>query len=146
MKLRQISVRLDDEPGRLYEVAESLGRAGVNIYSLTVAESPLVGVFRMIVAEPAEARRVLSRMGVTSYVDEVVVCAIPDTPGSLARMLKPISEEMIDVEYLYAVSSGNLGRAVVIVKFSDNDEALEILHTLGKAPPHIEGFFRQKLE
>lgn len=127
MKLKQLSVFLENAPGRLYEATQALGEAGLNLRSLCISDSSDFGVLRILVSDVARARRVIMEKQLPARVDDVVAAEIEDTPGSLARVLLPFKETKVNVEYMYALAGTSSGKAVMIFRFSDNDRAIEIL-------------------
>lgn len=127
MKLKQLSIFLENAPGRLYEATQALGEAGINLRSLCISDTADFGVLRILVSDVAAARRVIMEKQLPARVDDVVAAEIEDTPGSLARLLYPFKETRVNVEYMYALAGTSSGKAVMIFRFSDNDRAIEIL-------------------
>jgi hypothetical protein len=133
MKLNQIVVSIENAPGRLFEVTEALGKAGINLRALNLVDTGAFGQLRLLVSDVAVARRVLMELQIPAYVNDVVAAEIEDRPGSLARLLKPLTEANISVVFMYAfigISTGS-GKAVMIFRFSDNDKAIELLQKNG---------------
>jgi hypothetical protein len=79
------------------------------------------------VSDIAAARRVIMEKQLPARIDDVVAVEIEDTPGSLARLLRPFRETKVNVEYMYALAGTSSGKAVMVFRFSDNDRAIEIL-------------------
>ena len=134
MKLKQLSIFLENAPGRLYEATEALGEAGLNLRSLCICDSSHdFGVLRILVSNVSVARRVIMRMQLPARVDEVVAAELEDTPGSLSRTLKAFQGTKVNVEYMYALAGtgSSSGKAVMVFRFSDNDRAIEILQASG---------------
>lgn len=127
MKLKQLSVFLENAPGRLYEATHALGEAGLNLRSLCISDTSDFGILRILVSDVATARRVIMEKQLPARIDEVVAAEIDDVPGSLARVLFPFKETKVNVEYMYALAGASSGKAVMIFRFSDNDRAIEIL-------------------
>lgn len=127
MKLKQLSVFLENAPGRLYEATHALGEAGLNLRSLCISDTSDFGILRILVSDVATARRVIMEKQLPARIDEVVAAEIDDVPGSLARVLQPFKETKVNVEYMYALAGAASGKAVMIFRFSDNDRAIEIL-------------------
>jgi hypothetical protein len=127
MKLKQLSVFLENAPGRLYEATQALGDAGLNLRSLCISDTSDFGVLRILVSDVAKARRVIMEKQLPARIDDVVAVEIEDTPGSLARLLRPFRETKVNVEYMYALAGTSSGKAVMVFRFSDNDRAIEIL-------------------
>ncbi|GAB4365157.1 MAG: ACT domain-containing protein [Deltaproteobacteria bacterium] len=128
MKLKQLSIFLENSPGRLYEATQAFGEAGINLRSLCISDtSSDFGVLRILVSDIQRARRVVMEKQLPARVDDVVAAEIEDVPGSLARLLKPFKESRVNVEYMYALAGTSSGKAVMVFRFSDNDRAIEIL-------------------
>ncbi|HAM32292.1 MAG: amino acid-binding protein [Deltaproteobacteria bacterium GWA2_65_63] len=127
MKLKQLSIFLENAPGRLYEALRALGEAGINLRSLCISDSSDFGVLRILVSDVAKARRVIMEKQLPARVDDVVAVEIEDTPGSLARLLYPFKEKKVNVEYMYALAGTSSGKAVMVFRFNDNDRAIGIL-------------------
>ena len=127
MKLKQISIFLENAPGRLYEATRALGDAGINLRSLTISDVSGFGVLRILVSDVAKARRVIMEKQLPARVDDVIAAEIEDTPGSLANTLKTLMEHQINVDYMYALAGASSGKAVMVFSFSDNDLAIRLL-------------------
>jgi hypothetical protein len=132
MKLKQIVVSIENAPGRLHEVADALGKAGINLRALNLVDTGAFGQLRLLVSDVAKARRILMEMQISAFVNEVVAAEIEDKPGSLADLLKPLKEASVNVVFMYAFIGFSQGaKAVMIFRFSDNDKAIKILRSNG---------------
>ena len=131
MKLKQLSIFLENAPGRLYEATHALGEAGINLRSLCISDTSDYGVLRILVSDVAKARRVIMERQLPARIDDVVAAEIEDTPGSLARALLPLKEGDVNVEYMYGLIGGSSGKAVVVFRFRDADRAMGILQANG---------------
>jgi hypothetical protein len=127
MKLKQVTIAIENSPGRLYDVTRALGDAGINIRAMNLVDTGLFGQLRILVSDVTKTRRVLMENHMPAQVNEVVAVEIVDKPGSLASILKHLLEVNINVLYTYAFVSTASGKAVMIFRFSDNDKAIEIL-------------------
>ena len=128
MKLKQIVVSIENAAGRLAEVTEALGKAGINLRALNLVDTGAFGQLRLLVSNVPATRRKLMEMQIPAYINEVVAAEIEDQPGSLAKILRPLTEANINVVFMYAFIGGiSDGSAVMIFRFSDNDKAVEIL-------------------
>jgi hypothetical protein len=127
MKLKQISIFLENSPGRLYEATHALGEAGINLRALSLVDTADFGVLRLIVSDVATARQIMMEKHFPARVDEVVAVEIEDRPDSLAQTLRPLLAEGINVQYMYALTGFSSGKAVMVFRFSDNDRAIGIL-------------------
>lgn len=131
MKLKQVSISIENSPGRLYEVTHTLGEAGINLRALNLVDTGDFGLLRLLVSDIAGTRRILMKMQMPARVDEVVAAEIEDQPGQLSKVLKPLTEARVWVRYMYAFIGITSKRAVMIFHFSDNDKAIEIMQAAG---------------
>lgn len=127
MKLKQISIFLENSPGRLYEATQALGDANLNLRSLSICDVSGFGVLRILISDVAKARRIIMEKQLPARVDDVVAVEINDTPGSLAKILKVLMQNKINVDYMYALAGTSSGKAVMVFSFSDNDLAIKLL-------------------
>lgn len=132
MKLKQLSIFLENAPGRLCEVTEALGDAGINLRAYSISDTSRdFGVLRILVSDLPKARGVIMDSLFPAQVDDVIATEIEDTPGSMARILKPFLGTGVNVEYMYAVAGATQGKAVMVFRFNDNDLAIEIMQKSG---------------
>lgn len=131
MKLKQIVISIENSPGRLLEVADALGKAGINLRALNLVDTGAFGQLRLLVSDVARARQILMEMHISAFVNEVIAAEIDDTPGSLAKLLRPLRDANINVIYMYAFIGATADKAVMIFRFSDNDAAIEVLKKSG---------------
>ena len=133
MKLKQLSIFLENAPGRLYEATQALATAGLNLRTLSICDTSDFGVLRIVVSDLSTARRVIMEKHLPARVDDVIVAEIEDTPGSLAKVLYLFKEAQVNVEYMYSLAGTGTasGKAGLVFRFSDNDRAIEILQANG---------------
>ena len=131
MKVKQLSVFIENAPGRLFQVAQALGEAGINIRALQVADVGEFGVLRLLVSNVTQAMQILMAGNMPARVDEVVAVEIEDQPGGLARILKPLLEGGISINYAYGLVGAPCGKAVMIFRLSDNERAMALLEGHG---------------
>ena len=131
MKLKQIVISIENAPGRLLEVTHALGNAGINLRALNLVDTGAFGQLRLLVSDVAKARRILMKMEIPAFVNEVVAAEIEDKPGSLAKILQPLTDAGIYVVFMYAFIRFSKGQAVMIFRFSDNEKAIELLGANG---------------
>jgi hypothetical protein len=131
MKLKQIVISIENAPGRLFEVTNALGKAGINLRALNLVDTGAFGQLRLLVSDVAKARRILMELEIPAFENEVVAAEIEDTPGSLAKILQPLTEANLYVVFMYAFIRFSQGKAVMIFRFSDNDQAIEVLQANG---------------
>jgi hypothetical protein len=122
VKVTQLTVFLENRSGRLAEIADILGKAGINIRGFSTTEAAEYGIVRLIVPEPARAREILHGEGFTTHLSQVICVAVPDAPGGLATVLDELAAQGVSVDYLYSISFQNICFAV-----HDIDRAVELL-------------------
>ena len=131
MKVEQITVFLENQSGRLADVADILAGADVNIRALSLADSADFGILRLIVNDSEKAQQVLKAQGFTMAKTEVVAVEVPDQPGGLARMLKTLKANQVNVEYMYAFVHKSAVNATIIFRFDDLEKAIQCLQQAG---------------
>ncbi|MGD9780891.1 MAG: ACT domain-containing protein [Kiritimatiellia bacterium] len=131
MKVRQISVFLENRSGRLASVLKEVGRAGVNIRALSLADTSDFGILRLIVDDVDTCVKALRDTGHTVSTTEVLAVEVPDHPGGLAGILDVLSRASLNVEYMYAFVSRATEKALVVFRFEKIDAALAALQKAG---------------
>ena len=131
MKIKQLSVFLENKPGRLTVPCKVLADAGINILTLSLADTQQFGIMRIIVRDWERARALLEKAGGVVKVSEVVAVEVADRPGGLCNVLEVIEELGINVEYMYAFTFRREDKAVLIFRFENPDEAVQRLHGRG---------------
>jgi len=127
MKLTQISVFLENRKGRLYDVCSLLGNHDINIRALTIAESPEFGILRLVVDKPKDAVDILKRKGFIAKLTDIVAVEVDDKPGGLARVLRVLYDNSVNVEYMYGFVEKFSDRALLVFRFDSPDKAIVIL-------------------
>ena len=123
--LKQITVFLENKPGRLEEVTGILAGSGINLHALSIADTADFGILRVIASDPAKAVGVLKEKGFMVKTADVVPVAMGHSPGSLHHILRELRRLGISIEYMYAFTSRHKELdAIVIFSFSDQDAAL----------------------
>ncbi|WP_294072287.1 ACT domain-containing protein [Proteiniphilum sp. UBA1028] len=125
MHIKQLSVFLEDRSGRLTELTRILAENDVNITALSVAETADYGIVRMVVGRPELAKKVLEEAGFSIGLTDVVCVNIPDKPGSLYRILQILTEEKINIDYMYAFSNNDV--ALAVIRATDMQQVTEVL-------------------
>jgi hypothetical protein len=122
VKVTQLTVFLENRSGRLAEIADLLGRAGVNIRGFSTTEAAEYGIVRLIVPDPEKARALLHDAGFTTHFSQVLCVRVQDEPGGLAGVLDQLAAQDISVDYLYSISFNCICFAV-----KDIDRAVTLL-------------------
>jgi hypothetical protein len=131
MKVEQITVFLENQSGRLADVASILAAAGVNIRALSLADSADFGILRLIVNDTDNASQVLKAEGFTVAKTEVVGVQVPDRPGGLAEILRTMKANQVNVEYMYAFVHKSAVNATIIFRLDDPETAIACLQQAG---------------
>ena len=127
MKITQISVFLENQPGRLTQAAKTLADEKIDIRTLSLADTSDFGILRLLVDDPERALAALEKANFTVKPTEVVAVEVPDSPGGLAQVLGIIADTGVSVEYMYAYTRAKNENAVMIFCFDDNARIIEIL-------------------
>ncbi len=127
MIIKQISVFVENKPGRLAEITKFLGDNKIDIRALSIADTTDFGILRLIVSDPEKTVSLLKSEKYTVSITHVISVAINDTPGSLADVIGVLYKDGISVEYAYAFITRTRDKAYVILRVEDNDKAIKIL-------------------
>jgi hypothetical protein len=122
VKVTQLTVFLENRSGRLAEVTDILGKAGMNIRGFSTTEAAEYGIVRLIVPDPERARELLHNGGFSTHLTDVVCVGVPDEPGGLAGVLHLLAEHEISIDYMYSISF-----QYVCFALHDIDRALDLL-------------------
>ena len=126
MPVKQISVSLENVPGKLSEMSDYLGENGINIIGISVADSADISGIRFVPSDPEKAANVLKTHGYSIKITEVLAVEAPNHPGGLNAVLKPLKEISINVNYLYTcLVRGE--KTVLIVGVDKMEEAIQVL-------------------
>ena len=123
--IRQLSIFLENKSGRLTEVLETLANEKINITALTIADTSEYGILRLIVSDSENAYKLLKSNGFSVNLTDVISLSVSHEPGSLAKVLKTLSEENLSIEYMYAFSLGD--KAMVVLRTDNRPKAFEII-------------------
>ena len=131
MIIKQISIFVENKPGRLAEITEIIAKNDINIRALSVADTTHFGILRIIVDNPEMVQRVLKEAGLTVSITSVITAAINDRPGGLAEVLKLFAAHDIQIEYMYAFIAKSENEAYVVMCIENEDEAVKLLKENG---------------
>lgn len=143
MKLKQLSVFLENKPGALSAPCRLLAKAGINIRTFALADTREFGILRLIVEDSDQALRLLQRNGFAVKITEVVALEVADEPGGLAAILDALDGTGINVEYAYAFTAKQGGHGLLLFRFSDPDEAVKRLEARKISTVSSEDLFQR---
>jgi len=127
MRIKQISVFLENRQGRLYDVCSLLGSNDINIRALTIAETESFGVLRIVVDKSDAAIKLLRDNQFVANFTDVIAIEVPDQPGGLASILKVLAENNVNIEYMYGFVEKFSDKALLVMRFEDTDFAQKML-------------------
>lgn len=128
MKLiKQISVFVENKSGRLSDILNVIGKNGIDISALSIADTNDFGIVRMIVNDPDKAAEILKSNNLVVKVTDVIALAVVDKPGGLAGEIEKLKNAGISIEYMYAFIGKSDKGALVIVRVENPEKALEVL-------------------
>jgi len=127
MRIKQISVFLENTPGHLEKLCKVLADAQINLQTITIAETKDYGIVRAIVDKPEEAITALKDNGFFAKSVDVLAVEVDDKPGALSAILKRTSDVGLNIEYMYALTRSDSGKPVMVMSFKDLDAAESIL-------------------
>ena len=125
--VKQISIFVENKPGRLFSITETLSKNNINIRALSIADTTDFGILRLIVDKPDEAKELLRANGQTVKITQVIAIEIPDVPGGLSSALSFIKDADVVIEYMYAFVGSCSDNAMVILRLDDMEKGVEAL-------------------
>lgn len=127
MTVKQISVFLENRPGTMAELTEVLSRNQVDMRALSLAETSDFGIARIITDDVYNAMQMLKEAGYVCSITKVLAVEIPDRPGELAKVIRYLGDNGINVEYMYAFITRKKDLAYMIFRVEDNEKAIQVL-------------------
>ena len=126
---KQIALFLDNRPGTLARVCDSLSEAKINIYAITTSDTVDHSVIRMVVSDPRKALLLFEEHGTLVVEDEVLMVDGDNKPGSLARIAHRLADAKINIEYCYSATGPEAKKGLLILRTSDPKKALKVLNS-----------------
>ena len=142
MKLKQLSLFLENKPGNVRKACRMLADNGINIETMALADTEQFGILRILVKDWERAKGVFEKNGVVVRVSEVVALVVEHRPGGLADILEALDDAGLNIEYMYGFSQRighprqGLDNAIIVFRFNDPSIAVE---TLQKRNIHVLG-------
>ena len=125
MKLKQISLFVENKPGTVNAALKLLANNGINISTLSLSDSKFFGVLRLLIRDWEKARELLESHNFAVKITDVVAIEVDHAAGSLSKILEVLDRHQVNIEYLYAFAAGLHGKAAIIFRFADPDDAIE---------------------
>jgi len=127
MKLKQLSLFLENQPGALSRPVKLLAKAKFNIVTLSIADANQFGILRLILRDWEKAKALLEKNGFVVKVTDMVAVEVSDEPGGLAKILGVVEKAGLNVEFMYAFTEKRENKAILVFRFDDPDRAIKIL-------------------
>ncbi len=134
MKVKQLSVFLENKPGALTAPVKLLAKAKCNILTLSVADTQQFGIIRLIVREWEKALDLLKKSGFVVKVNDMVAIEVSDAPGGLAAILAALEKTHVNLEYMYGFTLRKEGKGLLVFRFDQPDVAIQALQKAGINP------------
>ncbi len=131
MYVQQISVFIENQPGKLAEFAELLAKEGIDLVALSIADTTNFGILRCIVCDYERAAKAIQDAGYTARVTEVLAVSVPDKPGGMASAVRALTDANISIEYLYSFVRTAGSNALLIFRVEELDRAAKVLKASG---------------
>jgi hypothetical protein len=132
MKIRQLSLFLENRPGQLRVPVKALGDAGIDVLTMSLADTQQFGILRLVVKDWEKAKAVLEAAGVVVSVTEMLAVDVPDRPGGLAGVLEAFEKAGLGIEYMYAFATRVRGQyATLLFRLEEPDRAARLLAEQG---------------
>lgn len=132
MAIKQLSVFVENKPGKLLDIVKTLADAQINIRAMSIADTKDFGILRLIVSDAERAKDILSEDCVVT-VTSVIAAEMSDRAGALSTVLTALGNAGINIEYMYAFTASTQLGAYVVIRVNNNDEAEKALRDNGIA-------------
>ena len=127
MAIKQLSIFVENKEGKLAQITELLTQSEIDIRAMSIADTQDFGILRLIVSDARKAAAVLSENDCVVHVTDVIGVAVEDKPGGLAKVVRLLSDNNINIEYMYAFITVSKKYAYVVFRVEDNDKAAALL-------------------
>ena len=127
MKIKQLSIFLQNRMGSLSKPLEVISNANVNIKAMCMADTSEFGILRLVVDDPLKGKEALEENNFLVKITDIIGVEMDDTPGGLTTVLNIIKEHEIDLEYLYAFTHEKAGKAILLLHSDELDKLIDVL-------------------
>jgi hypothetical protein len=143
MKVKQLSVFLENQPGALNRPVQLLAKAGLNILTLSLADTQQFGILRLILRDWERAKKLLEQEGCAVKTSDLVAIEVKDAPGGLAEILAALEKARVNLEYMYGFTLKQAGKGLLAFGFDDPDKAIAALKKKGINPVRSVDLFHR---
>ena len=127
MKIKQLSIFLQNRMGSLSKPLEVLSENDINIRAMCMADTSEFGILRLVVDNPEKGKEALEENNFLVKMTEIIGVEMNDAPGGLTSVLKIIKDNNIDLEYLYAFTHDKADKAILLLHTDDIDSLIDVL-------------------
>ena len=131
MLVKQLSVFMENRPGRLYKLTNALGKEGIDFVTLSIADTKDFGIVRFIARDNERAYEILKKEGFTVGITELIGVEVEDKPNALAEVVELMEQENINIEYLYSFVLTNHNSAKILMRVNETERAVRLLEEKG---------------
>jgi hypothetical protein len=131
MKIKQLSIFLQNRMGSLSKPLEVLSEADVNIRAMCMADTSEFGILRLVVDDPLKGKEALEEHNFLVKITDIIGVEMCDAPGGLTAVLKIIKDNEIDLEYLYAFTHDKKNKAILLLHADELDRLISALESNG---------------
>jgi hypothetical protein len=143
MKVKQLSLFLENNPGALSRPIQCLAQAKLNILTLSLADTQQFGILRLILRDWEKAKSVLEQNGFVVSLSDLIAIEVADKPGGLAEILTALDKEEVNVEYMYGFTMKERGKGLLAFRFEDPDRAIQVLQKKKLNPVRTVELFKR---
>ncbi|MBU5461511.1 ACT domain-containing protein [Lachnoclostridium sp. MSJ-17] len=126
MAIRQVSVFVENQPGKLHETLKMIADSGLNIRALSIAETRDFGILRLITSDTPKTIEVLSKESIINTTT-VIAAKLEDRVGALCYVLDFLAQAEVNIEYIYAFTASEDFGAYVVIRVDDAEKAEQVL-------------------
>ncbi len=129
-KEKQLTVVLENEVGKLAEVAGVVADKGANIENICAYAAGDVALVHLLTDDIAKTRAALEQEGYSVVETEVIVVQVWNRPGSLSAVATKFRQHAINLQYVYGTSSQDGEKMTMVFSAEDNDKASEVFDSI----------------
>jgi len=123
--IKQLTIFMENRPGRINSVCDVLKRNGLNIWAFTIQDRGDFGLMKLVVDKPAQAQLLLAERGFACSLKEVLAVTAADEPGNLGKLTAALLEKKVNIKDMYGFVSPNDRQGVCFMEF-ENPDAVDI--------------------
>ena len=131
MLVKQISVFVENKPGKIADILKVLGDNNIDIGALALADTTDFGILRMIVNDADAAKKLLRDVGYVVKTTDVIAVSMEDRAGGLAEVLDVVKADDNTIEYMYAFATREASNAMAVLRVGNPENALNALQKAG---------------